>query len=292
MLKATNFDATIVPTAVLAQPLSALEAAANTFAAAHALGRDNLRTIKTAAQAYADAFQLALVGHADREVILAYAQDATRYARYVKHCAAMTIGHTAPSTIGTARALFAGWRVSEQAFAAAGYRAVDFVRLYDSANWPGVSRKIEFLIYNDFFAQREEGEEPVLHAEAAAAQNPCLVNPDDLAVNELVVAWAGSRWVVGTYQGKVGGSDRVRSGDSDFLTCHLIRYEVAVKSGVWPFKHGTKIAAWLNGEWQPAEWITYHGDAHLVCPDDGVVQTSDRVHILENAVTMGLLATA
>ncbi|HEY9760132.1 MAG TPA: hypothetical protein V6C97_33560 [Oculatellaceae cyanobacterium] len=293
MQEATNSISLITPAAVLAQPLALLESTADAFAAAYAdaTGRDNFR-LKRCAQEYADAFQLAIVAHPDREVILAYAQDATRYAKHVKHCTAATVSHMSSSMRPMTRALFAAWRASEQAFVDAGYRAVSFHLLYDSITWPGVSRKIEFLIFRDFFVQREEGEEPVRHAENVLLREADLVNPDHPDSGEEVVAWAGSRWVVGRYQGQLAGANNVRSGDKDFLTSHMMSYDVAVKSGVWPFKDGMKVAAWLDSKWQEANWITYHGDAHLVCLDDGVVQVSERAHTIDNAIAMGLLASA
>jgi hypothetical protein len=288
MTEVTNATNSIDQVATTAASLVALDVAAEEFATAHAGGWQNRLALRRTAEAYETAFQEALVGHADREIILAYAQDATRYATFAKYCHAATVSHVAPFKLGQARAVFTAWRASEQRFVAAGYRAVDFQRLYDSVAYPGVSKNVQLLIYKDFFACAGEFEEPVYHAEAELRKHPSLANPTDLEYAEKVVAWTGSRWVVGHYKGTAAGEFIVCAGDAESMTCHLVRYEDAVKTGVWPFKSDMAVVALVDNDWQEATWVNYMGTNHLVCVD-GLVRTSDRVHLHSDAIAMGLL---
>jgi hypothetical protein len=269
--------------------LLALEDAAQAFAAAHAGGHSNVWALQRAIAAYEAAFEAALSVHPDREIILCYAKSATSYAQHNKDCDAATVGGLNASVIGRTRALFMDWQVREKAFVEAGYRAISYQSLYDSARWPGASKKLPFLLYEAFFARRKKGESVVLHTDQMLSRNPALANPHDLLAGEEVVAWDGSRMVLGRYQRTRGGEHLVSVGVRSISTNFLLRSKVGCETGLWPYAVGLRIAAYLDGVWVEAVWSGFDGDTHIVRQVSGQLRTSQRVHSYQDAVNMNLL---
>lgn len=118
-----------------------------------------------------------------------------------------------------------------------------------------------------------------------------------LAVSRLhpgakVVAWAGSRIVLGNFVGRLGDEYEVHVGGrgQNTFTAHVLPLAVAQSEGVWPFRPGMQVAAYVDEVWVRAAWIRFEEGDHVVRLGDGSEVLSDRAHTAADALSMSLIA--
>jgi hypothetical protein len=174
-------------TTLLESTMSRLTQTAATYATEHkamqeagwgdgSFNRDSSRAkhFVPAFDGYNAAFAAALEVHPDGKAIAAYFKAFDAWAMHNKGCNAATCGALCESKLPQSRELFAAWQSSESTIAALGYRTIPFADMYDAQPWPGVSKKLHFLIHDRFFQKRTESEGPILHADEMLVKHPQL----------------------------------------------------------------------------------------------------------------------
>ncbi len=111
-----------------------------------------------------------------------------------------------------------------------------------------------------------------------------------LQPGDAVVAWAGNRLVLGNFVSIAAGEYEVSIGQPDNLfTLHLLPLYIAQKEGIWPFRQGMQVAAYVQERWVKARWAGYNNGRHVVRLADNALEVSDRAHTAHDALELGLI---
>lgn len=114
----------------------------------------------------------------------------------------------------------------------------------------------------------------------------------NLTVGSLVVAWNGNRLVLGHYVGRLCDQYEVSTGrrDRNCFVDHVLPLGVAQSEGVWSFRKGAQVAAYVEEKWVKATWLGYEDGEHQVrLMGSGRVTTSERAHMAHDAIEMQLI---
>ena len=106
-----------------------------------------------------------------------------------------------------------------------------------------------------------------------------------------VIAWDGNRMVRGSFVGRF--CDRfevhVSRSEKNLMAEHVLPFSVAQREGIWPFRRGMQVAAYVGETWVRAIWVGYEEGSHKVNVG-GNIAYSDRAHCAHDAIEMGLLS--
>lgn len=110
-----------------------------------------------------------------------------------------------------------------------------------------------------------------------------------LQEGDQVIAWKGDRLVRGEYVRPAFGEHLINIGYGEDLVNCVLPLAIAVHDGLWSFKPGMPVAAYIDDEWVEATWLSYERGEHIVRLAHGQ-RNSRVVHLLDDATEMGLVA--
>jgi hypothetical protein len=124
---------------------------------------------------------------------------------------------------------------------------------------------------------------------ASLFRNALQVN--NLRTGDRVVAWDGSRLVLGHFIGWVGDRREVNIGrrDGNLFLENVLPLSVAQSEGIWSFRNGMQVAAYVNEKWVKATWLGFDEGFHQVRLGNGQVEYSERAHTAYDALEMQLI---
>lgn len=114
----------------------------------------------------------------------------------------------------------------------------------------------------------------------------------NLRTGDKVVALDGTRWVLGHFVGFMADQYEVSTGrrDRNVYTSTVVPLSVAQSEGIWVFRKGMQVAAYVGEQWVKATWLGWDDGAHQVrLMGSGRVESSDCAHTAHDALEMGLI---
>lgn len=113
----------------------------------------------------------------------------------------------------------------------------------------------------------------------------------NLTVGDKVVAWNGNRLVLGHFVGHFCDQYEVSTGrrDRNLFVDHILPFTIAQSEGVWVFRNGMQVAAYVDEKWVRATWLGYEDGMHQVRLMGGRVEWSERAHTAHDAIQMQLI---